>query len=845
MSPSRIERIRRRYQNGVPQISIERAKYYTQSWKETEGRSAPIRVALAMQNVYRRMRHHVDPDDRIAGCWTEHFFGIPVDIERGVFNRVLEFELTRTSMAIHRGRSLVRALFYLVRKGALIEFARNQLQARNGGDLPLDMSLRTMSQREINAFSISPDDLACLKKELLPFWKGRAMVDILEKELMESGLYSEDMHDFVVALPGNTSRQVIMLSTCATISSYQGHVILDYQKVLERGLSGMLEDVAVKKERGGPSDFLDSLEMAIEGVMIFARRLAEKIERQELAETNPARRAVLSGMLACCQRVPFEPARSFREAVQSLWTVKTAVELAHPVNLHCFGRLDQILNPYYEKDLAAGRIDRPAALELLEELLLKIMSQNIRPESGVVSNFYQRFLGSAPVTVGGLRPDGRDGTNRLTHLFVEAAHRSRAITNMSVRVSSRTPEPLLAEVAGYLAAGTSSYSLFNDEINIAAMEKRGFSEADARDYAVMGCVEATCPGKTGSMGANALLLARLLDMTLRNGDSKTITGIIRREGLPTGAPEDFQSFDDLLEAFLRQGKHFIKKIVDASNLRDRVMAERLPAPYISAFMDGCLEKGKDVTRGGGKYDLSGISMINSIANLTDSLWVIKKLVFEERAFTLGELVRALDDNFTGHTEIYRRIKKLKGKWGNGNPECDRLAARVMGGLFAETYKYRSFKGGPFVVYVISMITHTFDGRLSIASPDGRAAATPFAASCNPFNVERSGVTAALRSVAGLPFEDVMGCAVNMKFHPTAVGADPQTRAKWASLIRTYFKLGGSQLQPTCVSAETLREAQQNPERHGDLIVKVGGYSTYFTDLGREIQQEIIDRTEHC
>ncbi len=829
MALSRIERIRRRYQTDVPIISIERAKYFTRSWKETEGLSAQMRVALAMKNVYEKMQHHVDPDDRIAGCWTEHFFGIPVDIERGVFNRVLEYELTKKSMIVHRSRSLLRVLRYLIRRGDLVDFVRNQKKLRNDGGLPLDMSLRTMSEREINAFRISGDDLACLRKELLPYWNGRAMVDVLEKELMRSGLYSEDMHDFVTALPGNTSRQVIMLSTCATISSYQGHVILDYERVLKRGLSGMLEDVAGRKARGGPNEFLDSVQIAIEGVQTFARRLAGKTGGE---------------MRERCQRVPVHPAETFREAVQSIWTLKTAVELAHPVNLHCFGRLDQILYPYFEKDLAEGVIDQPAALELLEELLLKIMAQNIRPESGVLSNFYQRFLGSSPVTVGGLRPDGRDGTNELTHLFIEAAHRSRAITNMSVRVGPRTPDSLLAEIAGYLGEGTSSFSLFNDEINIAAMRKRGFSETDARDYSIMGCVEATCPGRTGSMGANAMLLSRLLDMTLRNGDSRTMAGIIRREGLPTGEPDEFLSFDDLLSALRLQGKHFIKKIVDASNLRDRVMAEQLPAPYISAFMDGCLEKAKDVTRGGARYDLSGISMINSIANLADSLWVIRKLVFEEGAFSLGDLVRAVDDNFAGHEDIYRKIRKLKGKWGNGNAECDELAARVMRDLFAETYKYTSYKGGPFVVYVISMITHTFDGRLSIASPDGRRAATPFAASCNPANVERSGVTASLRSVAGLPFEDVMGCAVNMKFHPTAVGADSETRAKWSSLIRTYFKMGGSQLQPTCVSSETLRDARENPERHGDLIVKVGGYSTYFTDLGREIQQEIIDRTEH-
>ncbi len=851
MTNSRIDRIRHRYRTETPRISIERAKYYTESWIESQGSgiSTPVRVALAMKNVYENMNHHLDPDDRIAGCWTEHFFGIPIDIERGVFNRVLESELTTKSMVYHRGRSLFGALVYLLRKGALGEFVKNQMTARAGGRSPLDMGLRTMSQRKINAFQIAGDDLKVLKGKLLPFWKNRTVVDLLERELIRSGLHSENMHDFVTAVPGNTSRQVLMLSACATIASIQGHVILDYDKVLKNGLVQMHNDVRARLDKGNRldaagKDFLESLEIALEGVMVFARRLVEKIEQAERGEKDPALRAVLGEMLSCCRRVPFEPAGTFRQAVQSIWTVKTAVELAHPVNLHCFGRLDQILHPYYEDDIASGRTDPREALELLEELLLKIMSQNIRPESNFLSNFYQRFLGSSPVTVGGLRPDGHDGTNELTSLFLRAAHESRAITNMSVRVHEKTPQALLTELAEYLSDGTSSFSLFNDEVTIEAMRRRGFSEPDARDYAVMGCVEATCPGKTGSMSANALLLTRLLDMTLRNGDSRFLAGTLRREGLQTGAAEEFRSFDDLLSAFFEQGAHFIEKIVDASNLRDRVMAEHLPAPYISAFIDGCLDKGKDVTRGGGRYDLTGISMINSIANLVDSLYVIKKLVFEEKAFSLAELVRAIDANFDGHEHVFRKIKKLPGKWGNGNPDCDLLASKVMKKLFSETYRYRSFKGGPVVVYVISMTTHTIDGRLSGASPDGRKAATPFAASCNPANVERSGVTAALRSIASLPFEDVMGCAVNMKFHPSAIGARPETRSKWAALIRTYFQMGGSQLQPTCVSAQTLRDARSFPERHGDLIVKVGGYSTYFADLGREIQQEIIDRTEH-
>jgi len=707
-----------------------------------------------------------------------------------------------------------------------------------------------MSEREINPFQIIAEDKLYLKRKLLPYWRGKTIVDYLEKELVKSGLYSKDMHDFIMAISGNTSRQVLMVSICDTIASFQGHVILDYERLLAEGLRAMKDKVQERLSGDGElsepeRDFLKSIEIALDGVMIFARRVAERIKEEIEREVSPKRNAELKQMLAHCLKVPCEPAETFEQAVQSIWTVKTAVELAHPVNLHCFGRLDQILYPYYQRDLEAGRITPGPACELLEELLLKIMSQNIRPESNILANFYHRYLGSAPVTLGGVKPDGEDETNDLTYLFIEAAARSRAITNIAIRVHPKTPDSLLLKVADALHDGTSSFALFNDQVNIEAMKRKGFAEPDAHNYAIMGCVEMTCPGKTGSMSANALLLSRLLDLTLRNGDSRTLAVTIKEEGRKTGDPDSFSSFDELISAFVEQGRYMIKKIVDASNLRDRLFAERLPAPYISAFIDGCLDKKSDVTQGGGVYDLSGISMINSIANLTDSLYVIKNLIFAQKKCTFKELLEAIDHNFVGYESLYQEIRKLSGKWGNGNPETDELARRVMKELFQETDKYRSFKDGAFVVYVISMTTHTIDGRLSIASPDGRRAATPYAASCNPYNVERSGVTAVLRSLARLPFEDVMGCAVNVRFHPSGIGENPEARAKWVSLIRTYFQLGGAQIQPTVVSAEILKLAQREPENYRDLIVKVGGYSTYFVELGREIQEEIIARTEHC
>lgn len=847
----RIPRIQKRYQTGNAYLSVERARYYTQSWKSTGGKgiSRPVRIALAMKNVYEKMTYRVDPDDRIAGHWTEFFLGIPIDIERGVFNKVLESELTKKSIVIFRGRSFAKGLGYLAKKGSLLEFLKNQKAAKENGAPPLDMGFQTMSERKINPFQIRPDDRQELLQKLLPYWQDRNTVDRVESEMIASGLYSQDMHDFAVAIPGNTSRQVSMISTCASVITYQGHMIVDYDKALKIGLSGMLKEVDKQIEindglRQKEKDFLKSTKIALEGTVVFTRRLADAVENAAGRQADPEKKAALENMLSICRQVPEHPARTFEEAVQCLWTVKTAIELAHPVNLHCFGRLDQILYPYFKKDIQKGRLDPQKALELLEELLLKIMSQNTRPESNILGNFYHRFLGSAPVTVGGVTPSGKDATNDLTHLFLLAAHRSKAITNLSVRVGPDTPDALLCRVARYLAQGTSSFSLVNDETNIAAMRKRGFSLPDARDYAIMGCVEATCPGKTGSMSANALQLARLLDITCRNGDSRILAGIIHEEGLPTGDPDSFETFDQFLAAFYKQADHFIQKIVKGSNLKDYIFAEFLPAPFISAFLEGCLESKKDVTAGGAKYNLSGISMINSIANLADSLYVIQKLIFEQKLFTFSTLQKAVDRNFIGYENILEPIRNLQGKWGNGNPEVDDLAGRVMKELFDMTYEHRSFCNGPFVVYVISMITHTVDGRLSIAGPDGRRAATPYAASCNPYNVEKSGATAALRSVAALPFEDVMGAAVNMKFHPTGIGQNAQTRKKWAALIRIYFQMGGAQLQPTVASARMLKDARNHPENHRDLIVKVGGYSTYFVDLGREIQDEVIARTEH-
>ncbi|MFA5064978.1 MAG: pyruvate formate lyase family protein [Dehalococcoidia bacterium] len=846
----RIKRIRHRYLEDMPGISIERARYYTEKWRETEKSnfSPGVRVALSMKNVYEKMRINLDPDDRICGTWTEYYLGIPIDIERGLFNETLRIELDRLSMAGHLARSNLRFIGSMIRRYGLLTLYRNMKHTADVGVAMPSIGLSPMSSRKINPYRITSSDKKELHNKLFPYWKGKTIADLLKTALESSNVYTGDILSFSAALPSTTSRNDTIISTGSAIGTWQGHLILDHETPLKKGLLGMHEEI---RERLNSKDltsdqreFLKSIDIALEGVIIYAGRLVETISRELEQNKDPQRGGLLQRQLEICKRVPLYPPQSFSEAVQSYWTIKTAVELSMPFNVHAPGRLDQLFFPYYIKDIKEGKISREEARELLEELFLKVMSHNMRPYSNFISYFTQRYEGSEPVTMGGLTDDAKDATNNLTYVMLEAAADSKAALNFVVRLHKNSPPELFRKIAELHHEGNSSISVMNDEVSIKALEKRGFSHKDALGYAITGCVDMVAPGKTGGEAFCALLLSRILDMTLRNGDSQTVIGMVEGIGLKTGNPDTFITFDQLVDAFVEQTAFQIKKLVEATYIRDSLYAEHLPAPYISAFMQGCLDNGRDITAGGAVYDLEGILFMNSIANVVDSLFVMKKLIFEQKRFTFKDLLNAVDKNFEGYENIYQLINEVEGKWGNGNPESDSIAHDVTKRIFEETFHYHTYKGGFYAPFVNSMTTHTYDGRISTATPDGRKAAKPYAASCNPYNVEKCGITGVLRSVAAIDFSNVMGCAVNIRLHPSSIGQTEEARKKWIALLKTYFRLGGEQLQPTVVSTEVLKAAQKDRENYRNVIVKVGGYSAYFVDLGYEIQNEIIERTEH-
>jgi len=848
----RIKRIRYRFLDDIPIISIERAKFYTEKWIETENQEISLgeRVALCMKHVLENITIYIDSDDRIVGNWTENFMGIPIDIERGIWNNVFEVELDAKTMKKYMKESNNNYLSYMINKigpDRLRELLEN---TKKIGAPITTLGTDTLDQRKVNPYQIGEEDKKILLDQLIPFWKNKTLADMLEKEYANSTVYTGESYEFLSHLPLKTAQNDIVISTCAVIGTWQGHLVLDYVTILKKGFFNMLKEVQEEIEKNKElkdeqKDFLRSIEITLEAVLIFSRRLAEKVKEQLYKTSNAERRKILSEIYEVCKKIPISPPTTLREAIQTFWIVKTVVDLAVPFNVHGPGRLDQIFYPFYHSDIEKGLITREEARELFEELVLNIMSHNIRPYSNAVSDFSQRFEGSEPVTLGGLNEEGEDATNDLTYIILEAADRSKASLNFAVRYHDHTPEELYLKVAEIQYNGYSSISLLNDNVCIEALKKRGIREKDANAYSITGCVDMCSPGKTGGISFSALLLCRTLDMTLRNGNCLTIGGLVNDVGLKTGNPDSFNTFEEFLNAFYQQLDFVIQKIVEATNIRDKLFADYFPAPFISVFMGGCFKKKKDVTQGGAFYDAEGILLMNSIANIVDSLFVIKKLIFEEKQFNFKELLKAIDENFTGsyHT-IHQMILDLDGKWGNGNPECDKLARKVTTHIFEETYKYKTYKGGVYAPFIISMTSHTYDGRIGIATPDGRLAGKPFAASCNPYNVEKNGPTGVIRSVAALDFSHVCGCAVNIRMHPSGIGKTSETRNKWVSLLKTYFSLGGQQLQPTVVSTEVLKAAQQNPEPYRNIVVKVGGYSAYFVDLGQEIQDEVISRTEH-
>jgi len=631
-----------------------------------------------------------------------------------------------------------------------------------------------------------------------------------------------------------------------------GHIIPNYRKVLQVGFSGIAAEVEAALRDLAPDAqaderaFLEALRLSCEAPRIVARRYAAEARRLAAVETDPARRAELETIAANCDRVPWEPARGFWEALQSLWFTHMLVMAAesYPGAGLSHGRIDQYLYPYYRADLDAGALDRERARELLDCYWIKHnyaydYQGRVGTNQGINSGFGQLL------TLGGLGPDGRDASNDLTRLILEVIGEMNLLEpKPNIRLHRGTPDDLLDQVVELIAGAQGSPFLLNfDENAMAGLRTEGLPEDELWDYAPVGCLENTLQGKdrSGTVDAN-VNLAKAVELALNDGRDLA-TG--KQLGPRTGDPLAFTTAEQFMEAVKAQVLAICRAVIDLAAEADAIRARFEPTPYLSLLVDGCLEKRRDVTAGGAVHNFITLEGVG-LATLADSVAAVKKLVFEEGRVKMADLLAALRANFAGSEKLQDVLVNHAPKFGNDDPYADDIARELSLLWTEDALKHvspatgRRFRGG-----YLSWNYWIGYAPLTAATPDGRPRGRALSNGvCPVAGRDTNGPTAVVRSVGALGLASAPNGASHTMSFSRAVLADPEHRRKFAAFLRAYGEAGGTALQINILDAETLRAAQRDPDEYRNLLVRVTGYNAYFVNLGRELQDEIIARESH-
>jgi len=771
-------------------LCIERLRFFTESYKINENDPEIIKKAKAIAHTLKNMTIFIRDDELLVGNETSKNLG-----------EKLAFEL-------HSFRGFTDK-----------------------------KSLKQLGERKIQPFHISDEDIENLI-EIIPFWKGKSLYsDIIYKRMQDEKIISRD--DNTAASAPNIA---VMTGT------NEGHLCAGYEKLLRLGYSGIIKEAKYfqkKLEQDNPEfkekyAFYDAVKIYYHATIEFALRYSKLALEMVKKEKNLKRKNELNLIAECMIHISKKPPDSFYDAIQCIWFTQNIANIIYYRSVLALGRLDQILWSYYHKDVKENKITKGYALELIEELNLKLtwnctlLPTNYTAASNAIG------LNTQTITISGINKRGEDSTNELSYLFLEAYKNIKSLTSdLSIRIHKNTPKEFFLEALKVFQS-TSGIAFYNDEIVVPALNKAGYSLEDARNYVIIGCVEPTSQGNTfAATGHMFLNLPGVLELTLNNGYSH-FSGQI--DGLQTGDPAKFKTYKDFYEAFKSQLRFNIEKAVTIATICDEELMKWYQQPFISATLDGCMEIGKDYTQGGAKYNYSSITAF-SFASLVNSIYNIKKVVFEKHLMSLPELVNILNSNYKKQNVFRKNLNKYQ-KWGNDQEEIDVLAVELWDLYCQEVVKHKTIRGGRFNPGCYTMGIHVLEGLITMASADGRKSFQPLSNSLSPANqTERNGITATLNSIAKLNYTlATNGVAVNMRFHPQNLEGE-ENLEKFYHLLRTYFDKGGMQIQPTVVSTNTLRNAQKYPENYPDLIVKVGGYNANFTDLGIAIQNDIINRLE--
>jgi len=779
----RVKSLRARSLEALPSISAERARLMTEFYRENDGKhSVPVMRALSFRYLCEHQAIWIGDGELIVG-------------ERGP-----EPKATPTFP---------------------------ELTCHSVEDLDI------LNTREKTSYAVPSEAREVYERDVIPYWRGRSMRDRLFQVLpadwqdaYEAGIFTEFMEQRA-----------------------PGHTVAD-GKIYRKGLSGIKTDIALALARldyeKDPRaldrrEQLLAMEIAADACILFARRHAD-LARELAREAEPRRAKDLTRIAEVCERAPAEPPRDFWEALQAYWFCHLAV-ITELNGWDAFspGRLDQHLIPFYRAGIAAGTLDKEKAKELLECFWVKFNNHPAPPKVGVTAAESGTYTDFANINLGGLTPDGADGSNEVSYLLLDVIEEMHILQpSNNIQLSRQNPEAFLKAACRVIRHGYGFPSVFNADAVCMEMVRQGKSLEDAREAGTSGCVEAGAFGKEAYILTGYFNLPKILEITLHDGVDPR-TG--KRIGLATGSADSFESFDDVFNAWQRQVRHFVDIKVRGSQMIERMFAKYAPAPFLSLLIDDCVAKGLDYNAGGARYNTSYIQGVG-IGTVTDSLSAIKTHVYDEGRVTLPQLVADLGSDFEGKEPLRARLANKTPRYGNDDDAADSIMRRCFDTFFEAVDGRPNTRGGQYRIDMLPTTCHVYFGSVTGAAPDGRRAGTPLSEGISPVQgADRHGPTAVFRSASKMDHLKTGGTLLNMKFTPNVLACE-EGIGRLASLVRGYFRLNGHHVQFNVVDADLLREAQRNPEEHRDLIVRVAGYSDYFCDLGRSLQDEIIARTEH-
>lgn len=691
----------------------------------------------------------------------------------------------------------------------------------------VNKEFETLPTRPQDKFRIKKEDVKEFKEIIYPYWQDRSLEDVIKEN------YGEEINAIAKVVKINQKDHA------------QGHICPDTKTWLELGPKGLMTKAYEKLKNcdENQKEFYECTIIVLEGVCHFMMRYHDYILTM-LESLEDDNKKSLQRVADICANLASRPAQSFHEAVQSLWFLFVVLHMESNASSFSPGRMDQYLYPYYQKDIEKGIISKQEALEILECLWLKF-NQIVYLRNQHSAKYFAGFPIGFNIAIGGIDENGCDIYNELSLLLLKAQyHLGLPQPNLSVRLNKNSSHELIQEAIKVVAKGSGMPQFFNDEAIVNSMIKDlGIEEKDARNYAIVGCVELTTHGNNlGWSGAAMFNLNKALELTMNHGKCLLTNEPI---GLDLGSIETYESFEDLENAFQKQIDYFIEKMMKAEIVVEKAHQDCLPTAFLSTVIDSCLEKGVDVTRGGAKYNLSGIQMIQ-IANLADSLAAIKVLVYDEKMITRHELLEALQADFKGYEIIQTMLLNKVPKYGNDVKWVDELGAK-WAGYFRERMKdYTNYRGGLYHTGMYTVSAHVPMGENVGASPDGRNALTPLAdGGMSPvYGRDMAGPTAVLKSVSRMKDSyTTNGGLLNMKFLPEFFKTETGMM-KFENFLRAFVDLKIPHIQFNVVRREDLLDAKLHPEQHRSLTIRVAGYTAYFVELAGKLQDEIIERTAY-